>query len=122
MALTYRIDSAKRLVTILGDYADAPAWRALLSTIAADPKYQRGYSFIRDLRDSAHPVSAQTVIDIIAVVREFWERLGARRAAIITRPGIDDPALVAHALADAERMPLRAFNSYDDAVRWLGEE
>jgi hypothetical protein len=98
MPLSYRIDGAKGLVTIVGDYADAAAWRTLLSTIASDPEYQRGYSFIRDLRASAHPVSAETVIGIIAVVREYWDRLGAHRAAIVTRPGIDDPALVAHAL------------------------
>jgi hypothetical protein len=27
--------------------------------------------------------------------------------------------LVAHALADADNMPLQAFNSYDAAMEWL---
>jgi hypothetical protein len=121
MALAYQIDPAQRIVTITGDYAEAGGWRVLLSSIAADPDYRPGSSFIRDLRASAHPVSAEAVIGIIAVVREFWGALGAHRAAIVTRPGIDDPAVVAHALADHEQIPLRAFTSYDDAVAWLRE-
>lgn len=122
MALSYRIDPAQRIVTITGDYAEATEWRTLLAAVAADPAYGPGFSFIRDLRASTHPVSAEAVIGIIAVVRAFWPLLGARRAAIVTRPGIDDAALVAHALADDEHIPLRAFTSYDDAAAWLVEE
>jgi hypothetical protein len=77
---------------------------------------------MRDLRYSTHPVDAQAVMGIIAVVRQMWAPLGVRRAAMVTRPGIDVPAAVAHALAEDENMPLRAFTSYDDAVSWLSEE
>src|SRR4051812_14958867 len=94
-------------------------WRTLLTAIGADPQYGPGYGFLRDLRASAHPVSAETVIGIIAVVREFWIRLGARRAAILTRHGIDLPAAVAHALAEDANLPLRAFSDMDDALAWL---
>ena len=121
MALIYRIDPARELVTITGDYAEPAEWFVLLSTIAADPAYRRGFSFLRDLRASDHPVSEETVVGIIKVVRAFWEKLGVRRAAIVTRPGIDIPATVAHALAQSEDIPLRAFPSYDDAVSWLRE-
>lgn len=121
MALTYRIDAAGGFVIITGDYADAGSWRTLLAAVAADPDYRPGFSFIRDLRRSAHPVGADTVAGIIAVVREFWPVLGARRAAIVTRPGIDDPAVIAHALAAYEHIPLRAFSTYEDAVAWLRE-
>lgn len=119
MPLLYDIDPHQRIITITGDYAEAAEWRVLLKTIAADPRSPAGYGFLRDLRHSAHPVSAESVVGIIAVVREFWNVLGARRAAILTRPGIDVPATVAHALAEDERLPLRAFSSYDDAVSWL---
>jgi hypothetical protein len=119
MSLAYRIDPAQRVVTITGDYADAAGWRVLLNAVAQDPNYRRGFNFIRDLRDSEHPVSAATVVGIIAVVREFWNALGATRAAIVTRPGIDYPAVIAEALADDEHIALRAFTSYDDAVSWL---
>lgn len=118
MPLSYRIDPAARLVTITGDYAEPAEWRQLLTAISGDAGYGSGFSFIRDLRDSEHPVSAASVIGIIGVVREFWGRLGAHRAAIVTRPGIDDPAMVAHALADHEHLPLRAFTSMDEAVAW----
>jgi hypothetical protein len=54
-------------------------------------------------------------------VREFWPHLGARRAAMVTRPAIDVPAMVAHALADEADIALRAFTSYEDAVAWVRE-
>jgi hypothetical protein len=121
MHLTYCIDVETKIVTITGDYADADDWRALLTAVSVDPQYRRGFSFLRDVRQSAHPVSAETVMGIIAVVREFWGRLGVHRAAIVTRPGVNNPAVIAHALADDQQIPLRTFPSYDDAMRWLQE-
>ena len=121
MPLDYRIDAVNRIVTITGDYTDGAGWRTLLATVASDPEYRKGYGFLRDVRESEHPVDAATVIGIIAVVREFWDLLGVRRAAIVTRRGVDDPAVVAHALAEQEHLALRAFNSYEDAIRWLRE-
>lgn len=119
MPLAYALDTDQRIITITGDYAEPAEWRDLLAAIAADPRAPRGYGFLRDLRLSTHPVSPESVVGIIAVVRQFWNVLGARRAAILTRPGIDTPATVAHALAEDEHLPLRAFSSYDDAVAWL---
>lgn len=108
-------------MTITGDYAEPDEWRVLLTAVARDPQYRPGCCFIRDLRASEHPVSAHTVVGIITVVREFWEQLGVRRAAIVTRPGIDFPAVIAQALADDQDLPLRVFTAMDDAKRWLGE-
>src|SRR5215212_5161422 len=119
MALVYDIDPRRRIVTITGDYAQPDEWRVLLAAIARDPEYSPGYSFLRDVRVSAHPVGPEAVVGIIAVVRESWKRLGARRAAVLSRPGIDVPAMIAHALAEDERLPLRAFNDYADAMAWL---
>jgi hypothetical protein len=121
MALSYRIDPAGPLVIITGDYAEPDEWRATLARIAEDPAYRTGSSFIRDLRQSEHPVSAQAVMGIIGVVRDFWPRLGTHRAAMVTRHRIDVPAVVAEALASDERLPLRAFTSYQDAVQWVNE-
>ena len=56
---------------------------------------------------------------IIAVVREYWDRLRTHRAAIVTPQGIDLPSVVAEALAADERLPLRAFTSIDDATTWV---
>ena len=121
MPLSYRIDRDRRVVTITGDYAEPAEWRVLLAGLAADPNLTPGCGFLRDLRASAHPVSAEAVVGIIAVVRQFWNVLGVRRAAIVTRRGIDPPAMVAHALAEDEQLPLRTFSSYDDALAWLTE-
>jgi len=119
MPLNYRIDDANGLVTITGDYASPDDWHTLLTTIERDPACRPGLAFLRDLRQSQHPVSAQAVMGIIGVVRALWPRLGVKRAAMVTRPGIDVPAVIAHALAEDEQMPLRAFDSYDDALAWL---
>jgi hypothetical protein len=121
MPLRYDIDSGSRIVTIKGDYAEPSEWSTLLGAVGDDPRFTHGYAFLRDLRGSNNPVSAETVIGIIAVVRQYWNVLGVRRAAIVTRAGIDIPATIAHALAEDERIPLRAFNSYEDAIEWLGE-
>lgn len=121
MPLTYRIDPLEGLVTIAGDYADAASWQALLAAIARDPAFRPGLCFLRDLRSSHNPVSVPMVVAIIAVVKEFWTPLGVRRAAIVTGPGTDAPAMVAHALADDNDLQLRAFTQYDEAVQWLRE-
>jgi hypothetical protein len=119
--LAYQLDPASRIVTITGDYAAAAEWKDLLAKVAYDPHYERGFNFVRDLRASAHPVDAQMVTGILAVVKQAWDVLGVHRAAIVTRRGIDLPASVAHALAEMDGIPLRAFSSYDDAVKWLNE-
>jgi hypothetical protein len=121
MALTYSIDSERQIVTVTGDYADAAGWRTLLRSVSEDPAYRRGFGFIRDLRYSQHPVDAQTVIGIVAVIREFWDLLGVRRAAMVTRLGIDTPATVAEALTQDQRVSLRAFTSYEDAAEWVSK-
>ena len=119
MPLSYSIDPALGIVTITGDYAEAAEWHALLTSVSRDPAYRRGFSFLRDLRASTHPVGAETVIGIIRVVREFWGQLGVRRAAVLTRPGIDSPAVIAQALADDARIALDVFTSYEEAIAWL---
>jgi hypothetical protein len=122
MALSYTIDEAEQLVTITGDYSAPDEWRDLLGRILADPRRRPGFAFLRDLRDATHPVDAATVVGIISVVRQFWPHLRPARAAILTRHDIDPAAMVAHALADAENIPLQAFNSYDAAIEWLRAE
>jgi hypothetical protein len=119
MALTYEIDPGRRLVTITGEYADEAGWKALLLALIDDPAYERGFAFLRDLRSARHPVDASTVVRIFEVVRPFWDLLGARRGAIVTPRNMDAAAVVPHALANAEDLPLRAFTSYDAAMEWL---
>ena len=119
MPLHYTIDTAQQLITITGEYADAAEWRVLLGQILSDPRRRTGFSFLRDLRGASTPVDAETVIGIIDVVRRFWPQLQPSRAAIVTPRELDPAAFVAHALADAQNMPLQAFTSYDDALQWL---
>jgi hypothetical protein len=120
MPLHYTIDPARRLVTITGEYSQPEEWRDLLRRVLSDPRRQPGFAFLRDLRGATTPVDAATVVGIIAVVRRYWPQLRPSRAAIVTPLEIDPAALVAHALADAQHIPLRTFTSYEDAMEWLG--
>jgi len=119
MPLAYRIDPDAGIVTITGDYAEPSEWKVLLGTIVRDPGYRPGFSFIRDLRKAAHPVSAEAVRSIIALVREYWPVLGAWRAAVVTGRRAEDLAFIAHALAEDQGLPLRAFTTYEEAVAWV---
>ena len=119
MPLDYSVDPARGLVTISGEYAVADEWMDLLGRVLADPRRQPGFAFLRDLREATTPVDAATVLRIMEVVRKFWPQLRPSRAAILTRHDVDSPALVAVALADTEKLPLRVFTSHDEAMQWL---
>ena len=119
MPLTYTIDPTQRVITILGEYADADEWKTLLARVLNDPRRQPGFGFLRDLRGASTPVSADTVVGIMEVVRRFWPLLQPSRAAVLTPRDADTAALTAHAIADASDIPLRVFNAYEDALEWL---
>lgn len=119
MALAYTIDETRNLVLITGEYADAAEWGRLLTEVVADPRRRPGCVVLRDLRGATKPVDAATVVAIMDVVRRFWRTVEIRRAAIVMRHDLDPPALVAHAIADAENLPLQAFTSYEAALDWL---
>ena len=123
MALAYTIDPDQRLVTIRGEYAGPDEWRDLLGRILDDPRRRPGFALLRDLRGATTPTSAQTVVEVIAVVRGFWPRLQFSRYAVLTPLEFDPAAQVAEALADVTQdLPLRTFPSYDEAVRWLRDD
>jgi len=119
MPLRYTIDTTRQLVTITGEYAQAEEWRELLGQVLNDPRRRPGFAFLRDLREATTPVDAATVVGIIDVVQRYWPHLQPSRAAIITPREIDPAALVAHALADDQHLPLETFTSYDEAMEWL---
>ncbi|HEY3159131.1 MAG TPA: hypothetical protein VGJ78_09260 [Vicinamibacterales bacterium] len=121
MPLAYTIDADERLIVITGDYADAGEWRTLLARVMNDERRAPGFAFLRDLREASRPVDAETVVQVMEVVRRFWPYVQPSRAAILTRHDENPAALVAHALADAQQLPVRAFNSHDEAMAWLRE-
>ena len=122
MPLAYVIDRDQRLVVITGEYAEPGEWTDLLGRILSDPRRQPGFAFLRDVRATTRPVDAATVIEIMAVVGKFWPHLQPSRAAILTPVDVEAAALVAVAVADAERLPFRVFQSYDEAIQWLHQD
>ena len=87
----------------------------------ADPRRGQGFTILRDLRAAKTPVNIASVIGIIEAVSRSWPQLEASRAAIVTADDID-LAAVAHALADEQKIPLRAFTSLAAAMEWLRHE
>ena len=121
MSLSYSVDSTARIVTISGDYAGVEDWMRLLTTIAVDPNCPRGCAYLRDLREGTVPTDADTLVAVMDSIGKAWQAVKPRRAAILTREGDDITAQVADALAGARKLPVRAFTSYDEAIRWLRE-
>jgi hypothetical protein len=119
MTLTYTIDRAQRLVTIVGEYADADEWNTVLARVLDDPRYEPGFYLLRDLRSATTPVSAAAVVGVMDVIRRFWPLLQPTRMAVLTPMEFDPAALTAHAIADEKDIPLKVFSSYEDAVEWL---
>ena len=121
MPLSFAIDTDQRLITITGEYAHPDEWARLLQQVLDDPRRQPGFAFLRDLGAATMPVDAETVVGIIEVVKRFWPEMQPSRAAVVTPRRFDSPALIAHALADLEHIPLRMFTDYQSAVEWLRE-
>ena len=119
MPLSYVIDPERQLVTITGEYADATEWTRLLTEVLHDPHLRPGLGFLRDLRGATSPVEPSTVVGIMDVVRRLWPKLQPTRVAILTPREVDPAALVAHALADAQHLPIQVFRTYEEAMAWL---
>ena len=121
MPLSYSVDPTAGIVTISGDYAGVEEWMRLLTTIAVDPHCPRGCAYLRDLRDGTVPTDAATVASVMESIGKAWQAVKPRRAAILTREEDRITAQVTGALADAQKLPIRAFTSYEDAMTWLRE-
>jgi hypothetical protein len=121
MPLVYHIDVAQQLVTITGEYADAAEWQRVLGEVLRDPRLEPGFAFLRDLREATTPVNAGIVVGVMDVIRRFWPQLQPSRLAVLAPREVDPAAMVAHAIADAENIPLRMFRNVEDALAWLRE-
>lgn len=117
--LVYTIDPDQRLITIAGEYAGPDEWKRILSRVLSDPRCQPGFGMLRDLRGATTPTDAETVVEVINVVREFWPKLQLSRYAVVTPLNMDPAALVAQALADREDIPMRIFTTCEEAMQWL---
>jgi hypothetical protein len=120
--LVYTIDSDQRLITIAGEYAGPDEWKSILSRVLGDPRCQPGLLMLRDLRDATTPTNAETVVEVLNVVREFWPKLQLSRYAVVTPLSMDPAALVAQAIADREEMPMRIFSTCEEALQWLRQD
>src|SRR4051812_39760407 len=119
MPLIYTVDTTDRIVTITGDYAGVEEWMRLLTAIAVDPNCPRGCAYLRDLRDGTVPTDTATVVSVMESIGKAWHTLKPRRAAILTAQEDNITAQVTQALADSQKLPVRAFTSHEEAMTWL---
>jgi hypothetical protein len=117
--LAYHIDSARRLVTVTGEPATAPDWRALFEQLRSDRAFQTGLALLREVRRPAHHVDAGTIHNLIVVLREMCHVLELRRIAIVTPRNRGEKAVMLQAMAEDQGVPLRAFTFIEDALSWL---
>jgi hypothetical protein len=120
--LAYAIDPKQRLIIITGEYAGPDEWKDVLSRVLTDPDRQPGFAMLRDLRAATTPTDAETVVEVINVVRDFWPKLELSRYAVVTPLDMDPAALVAQALADREEIPMRIFPTCEEAMLWLRQK
>jgi len=122
MKLAYTIDPEQRLITITGEYAGPDDWKDILSRVLTDPDRLPGFVLLRDLRTATTPTDAETVVEVINVVRDFWPKLELSRYAVVTPLNMDPAALVAQALADREEIPMGIFPTCEEAMLWLRQK
>lgn len=118
--LDYVIDPAERLITITGDYATGEEWKRLLARAFHDPRLERGFGLLRDLRHTRRPVDHATTVGIVDAIRRFWPLLQPSAVAVLTPDDFDPGTL--HHLAGLYRLPVRAFTAHHTAVAWVREQ
>ena len=119
--LDYVVDRVERLVTIVGEYADAAEWRSLLRRMLHDSRVQPGFAFLRDRRGAPTPADVDVIVGVMDAIGRFWPHLQPSRAAILVSRDCDPIRLAAYSLADACGLSVATFTSYDEARRWLRE-
>jgi hypothetical protein len=119
MALEYRIDPRRQLVTITGEYASATEWLLLAGRLRRDPLFKPHAKFLRDLRGSTHPPNNSMAAAIFNVIQRFWPELQVDRWAVVTDHGNDAVPITMQALGEHAGLAIRVFTSPEQALEWL---
>jgi hypothetical protein len=120
--VTYRIDVARRLVTVRSH--GPTSWATFLAALAdalATPAFAQDYRVLYDRRGSGAPPTPAEVDGLTRVI-------GAHRHgrwALVLSPTLDDAIgglALSDAIFEATGFQVRTFLSVDDACAWLGIE
>lgn len=121
VAFSYDIDPTRRLVTARPDSPTNIAdWEGLLDRVAADPRFQPGFSLLSDRRHLNIEPDAAYVRASIEAVAERRDAFGGSRFAILTSHlATYGMARMAEALAENRGIEWQVFMNERDALEWL---
>lgn len=120
MPLAYRIDHDDHLVhvTITGS-AYFYEWEETMLKALADPSYRPGYGFLIDRRGAPAP-GPDFIKRVVAFNDAHRGELGGGRRAVVVGGKSDfEMGRMAEAFSEGSPSPIRVFDDYDEARRWL---
>lgn len=121
MALDYKIDSVRQVVTITGEYATATEWLLLVGRLRRDTRVKRNSKFLRDLRGAMRPPNNAMASAIFNVIQRFWPELQVSRWAVVTDHANDVVPTTMQALGEQSGLAIRVFTDADEALEWLDD-
>jgi hypothetical protein len=124
MPLSYTISSQRcRVLVTAAAKPTLEEFIALHEAFLADPRFEPGMDILWDRRAYAEAPDTEYIRAVIAYWRANQARLGGGYVATVVPEGV--PAAYGMArMAETLGRPdgeLRAFNDFDEAVRWLDE-
>jgi len=122
MQSVYRIDVARRLVTLYwNEFPSIEQLKEVVLEAVADSEFKPGMNFLWDRKPGlANPASRVYLRDAIYFLQILAERIGPHSWAIVGHNEADfGNARVLEAKSDGTKVTIRAFRSAGDAEEWL---
>jgi hypothetical protein len=123
MPISYSVDSAARMLTIVaeGELTQDDRLSAMRAWIN-DPAYEPGLNTLCDFSATVTSPTLPELQEIVAFIRRHAESIGRKKLAVVTaRPFTFGVARQFQALADSGPLQVSVFTSRADALAWLRE-
>lgn len=119
--LSYTIDRARRLVTIL--YHRQPTfadWAATMRAILADPRFEPGFRFLSDRRTVPEPPTAAYIRQVSAFLIDHAAQLrNSRLAMVVSNPATYGMARMSEPKIEPAGLEAASFFDLPAALHWL---
>jgi hypothetical protein len=122
MKKVYRIDVARRLVTLC--WKELPPIELLKEVVNAavtDYDFKPGMNFLWDREPALEsPATVNYLRDALYYLEDLAERIGPHSWALVAHNSADfGKARMLESLCDGTKVTIRAFKSVDDAEEWM---
>jgi hypothetical protein len=122
MHTVYRIDVARRLVTLYwSEFPSAERLREVVEAAVANSEFKPGMNFLWDRKPGvANPACIQFLREMLYYFQMLAESVGPHSWAIVTHNPADfGRARMLESMSDGTKVTIRAFHSTGDAEEWL---